>query len=64
MVGYIEQTGDYQWKFNDVKSKEELSSIINELANDPLLISAESNYITETVGEDFNVGVRWNSNTS
>ena len=47
VVGYIEQTGDYQWKFDSIKSEKEFNTITNELKSNDLIEDAYMNYMTE-----------------
>lgn len=60
VVGYIEQTRDYQWKLKSGDPK----IVFEELVENPLLTEVELNYITETITEDYNVGNRWNTNST
>lgn len=47
IVGYIEQTGDYQWKFDGVMTESELNTLIVELKNNKLVNDANTNFISE-----------------
>ncbi|WP_024859093.1 S8 family serine peptidase [Ruminococcus albus] len=57
IVGYIEKTGDYQWKLNSGDP----NVVVVELRNNDLLVEVELNYISEVETENYNVGNRWNS---
>lgn len=46
IVGYIEQTGDYQWKFDGVMTESELNTLIVELKNNKLVADACLNGIS------------------
>ncbi|MBR6514840.1 MAG: S8 family serine peptidase [Clostridia bacterium] len=45
IAGYIEITGDYQLKFNNISSQEELEELLETLNNSPLVESAYINYV-------------------
>ena len=47
IVGCIEQTGDYQWKFDKAKTKEELNGIISQLESNDLILEACVNDVFE-----------------
>ncbi|MCR4992696.1 MAG: S8 family serine peptidase [Lachnospiraceae bacterium] len=66
IVGEIEISGDYQLRFSDVLTKEELDSIIERLLNEEIINSASINYVSEvTITEetekinDFYYGEKW-----
>ena len=61
VVGYIEQTRDYQWKFDNTKSEKEFENIINEIKCNDLVEDAYMNYImecSETLA-DVKYGSQW-----
>ena len=45
VVGFIEQTRDYQWKFEDIKSKSELDDLIKNVKAEDLVEDAYENYL-------------------
>ena len=45
IVGYIEQTGDYQLQFSKAMSENELDDVINELKRNDGIISADKNTV-------------------
>lgn len=47
IVGYIEITGDYQWRFNKEYSKNELERIGEELRNNELIYDVSINYLSK-----------------
>lgn len=63
IVGYIEQTGDYQWKFDNTLSYKKLNEITDELKEYGLINDAYCNYISESsvesVSDDIIYGERW-----
>lgn len=63
IVGYIEQTGDYQFKFTNAKTNNELDSIMKAFEKSDDIISVSKNYISEmkpsTVEEDIQQGREW-----
>lgn len=65
IVGYIEQTGDYQWEMNSIYSIEDLESIVYELENEDIIDSASINYISEIseLGLPVNYGKEWSGET-
>lgn len=65
IVGWIEQTGDYQWEMNSIYSIDELESIVSELKNENIIDSASINYISEISesGLPVNYGKEWSGET-
>lgn len=65
IVGWIEQTGDYQWEMNSIYSIDELERIVSELKNENIIDSASINYISETSesGLPVNYGKEWSGET-
>lgn len=65
IVGYIEQTGDYQLQFSKAMSENELDDVINELKKNDGIISADKNSVftvtTQSVDYDINSGKEWNT---
>ncbi len=59
IVGYIEQTGDYQLELNDTYTVDELESLITQLENEDMIDSASINYITEVSEDTINYGDEW-----
>ena len=61
VVGYIEQTRDYQWRFNSIKTETELNSIVKDINKNKSIEDAYYNYISkysETLN-DIEYGVQW-----
>lgn len=65
IVGWIEQTGDYQWKMNSIYSIDELESIVSKLESENIIDSASINYISETSESELpvNYGKEWSGET-
>ena len=67
IVGYIEKTGDYQWKLNKVKTESELDRLVDALRSNSLIDSSYKNNIYETeedsIPETQNIiyGSRWSA---
>lgn len=61
IVGYIEQTGDYQWKINSSYTLKELKEIIINIEEENIIETAEINYISEISISDLSVqhGKEW-----
>lgn len=62
IVGWIEQTGDYQWQMDSIYSIEELKNIVFELENENIIDSASVNYINEmsnSIEYNVNYGKEW-----
>lgn len=63
IVGYIEQTGDYQLKFDNTLTESEIDEIITKLEESEFVDSASMNYISEvsedSVDYDINSGSKW-----
>ncbi|MCD7949093.1 MAG: S8 family serine peptidase [Erysipelotrichaceae bacterium] len=59
IVGYIEQTGDYQLELNDTYTVEELEELIAQLENEDMIDSASINYITEVSENEIHYGDEW-----
>ncbi|MCD7949087.1 MAG: S8 family serine peptidase [Erysipelotrichaceae bacterium] len=59
IVGYIEQTGDYQLELNDTYTVEELEDLIAQLENEDMIDSASINYITEVAEDEIYYGDEW-----
>ena len=54
IVGYISATGDYQIRFNDSKTFEELEQLIENLKNDALIEDASLAYVAQFSNEAIN----------
>lgn len=69
IVGYIEQTGDYQWELNNTESEEKLNDIIESVKANDLVEDAYLNYIgymseySEEL-EDIKPGIYWSDDLS
>jgi hypothetical protein len=66
IVGFIEQTGDYQWKLNNITDEASLKKLIDTLNNNDLIEDAYPNYISEcseTVDEII-YGSEWSDDLS
>lgn len=63
IVGYIEQTGDYQWKINSSYTLTELEEIIIKIEQENIIETAEINYISEISISDLPVqyGKEWSN---
>lgn len=65
IVGYIEQTGDYQLKLSEEYTLDELDKLAKDIQNEDIVSSAYANYICE-MSEDsvdiINVGDEWRKN--
>ncbi|MCD7893286.1 MAG: S8 family serine peptidase [Erysipelotrichaceae bacterium] len=59
IVGYIEQTGDYQLELNDAYTVDALEDLIKQLENEDIIDSASINYITEVTEDTINYGNEW-----
>lgn len=63
IVGYIKQTGDYQWRLQDIKSKDELSDIVKDIQSNKYINSASINSIVaiedNSVDYDISTGNQW-----
>ncbi len=59
IVGYIEQTGDYQLELNDTFTVDELEELITQLENEDTIDSASINYITEVSENEIHYGNEW-----
>lgn len=61
IVGYIEQTGDYQWKFGNAKTEEEMKDIEKSVKKSDLIDDAYMNYVDEyfETAETVKNGSRW-----
>ncbi len=62
IVGCIEQTGDYQWKFKNAKTEKALETIIETISSEKTIVSSSFNYIGEFVEADVQeqkVGEKW-----
>ena len=67
VVGYIEQTRDYQWKFDEVKSKSELDEIIKSVKAEDLIEDAYENYLagySECAADEVVHGDKWRDDLS
>ena len=53
IVGWIEQTGDYQIKFTNAYSISELNQISDNMTNNKLVLSSTPNFIAEYSNDDF-----------
>lgn len=53
IVGWIEQTGDFQIKFPDTYSISELEQISEKISKNKLISSSNPNYIVEYANDDF-----------
>ena len=53
IVGWIEQTGDFQIKFPNTYTVSELNQISDKISKNKLIISSNPNYIVEYVNDDF-----------
>lgn len=54
IVGYISATGDYQIRFNDSKTFEELEQLVENLKNDALIEDASLAYVAQFSNEAIN----------
>mgnify|MGYP003307450450 CR=1 FL=1 len=54
IVGYISATGDYQIRFNDSKTFEELEELVENLKNDALIEDASLAYVAQFSNEAIN----------
>lgn len=65
IVGYIEQTGDYQLKLSEEYTLDELDKLAEDIQKEDIVSSAYANYICE-MSEDsvdiINVGDEWRKN--
>lgn len=63
IVGYIEQTGDYQWKLSETKGSADLQKLIDDLSDNALVSSASVNYISDididSILYDIQTGDEW-----
>ena len=60
IVGYIEVTGDYQWKLTEAKSKEEIDSLIKEISNEEIVESSSKNlFLENNVNSEIQYGKKW-----
>lgn len=62
IVGYIEQTGDYQWNFSVAKTFDEIKDIAAEIMSNELVVEASYNHISEMPVDttyDINSGDEW-----
>lgn len=66
IVGYIEQTGDYQWKLSESKSLSELDELVDEISKNDDVSSCSYNSVFEvseaSVDYDINTGNAWEVN--
>lgn len=51
IVGYIEITSDYQWRFKKEYTKDELEKIALELKNNEIIYDVSINYLTKQVAD-------------
>lgn len=61
IVGYIEITGDYQWKLSTRQTEEQLNSLINELEKEDIILSADFNILLKNNLNYEPVDNDWNS---
>lgn len=65
IVGYIEQTGDYQLQFSKAMSESEFDNVIGDLKKNDKIISADKNFVftvsTQSVDYDVDPGKEWNN---
>ena len=62
VVGFIEQTRDYQWKFKDIKSKREIDELIKSVKAEDLVEDAYENYLasySECAVDEVVHGEKW-----
>ena len=63
IVGYIEQTGDYQLNFSQAMTEKEVGDLIADLNGNSLIESASFNYVfdidTASVEYNINYGEKW-----
>lgn len=64
IVGFIEQTGDYQLHFSKAMSESEFDNVIGDLKKNDKIISADKNFVftvsTQSVDYDVDPGKEWN----
>ena len=62
-VGWIELTGDYQWRLNGVYTKEELLEKAGQISSEPEIHRVDINYANQAdetaVDYDINCGAEW-----
>lgn len=61
IVGYIEITGDYQWKLSTRQTEEQLNSLINELEKEDIILSADFNILLKNNLNYEPIDNDWNS---
>ena len=61
IVGYIEQTGDYQWRFGNIKTEEEMRDVAKSVKQSDLIDDAYMNYVEDYLetAETVKNGSRW-----
>lgn len=59
IVGWIEQTGDYQLKFSTTYTKDEIDNIASKIESKSYIESAYVNYISEVSTDSINYGSEW-----
>ena len=68
IVGYIEQTGDYQLKFSQAMTEKEVVDLIADLNGNSLIGSASFNYVfdIDTISVDYNIndGEKWSTGST
>lgn len=68
IVGYIEQTGDYQLKFSQAMTEKEVVDLIADLNGNSLIESASFNYVfdIDTTSVDYNIndGEKWSTGST
>lgn len=68
IVGYIEQTGDYQLKFPQVMTEKEVGNLIADLKGNSLIESASFNYVfdieNDSVDYNINDGNKWSTGST
>lgn len=57
--GRIEKTGDYQIKFKKVYSDSDITSLINSISAEEIIVSAYCNYVTNISSDTINYGDKW-----
>lgn len=63
IVGWIEQTGDYQLKFNNTYTKDKIDTIACEIENNSYIELAYPNYISEFSADSINYGSAYTDKT-
>lgn len=63
IVGYIEQTGDFQLKLKDSYSIDKLESLVEDIKNEEIIYSSSINYISEISQSDLPIqyGKEWSN---